>query len=269
MTIFVAYNPMLKMISLLAMVVSHYYATTPPVPPPPAEEKVCSGHAKFFEAAVPWLRYATTVSSRFREWELLDRNICETYCIIQGLVVGSIISEVAVIATLAYPSMVSVPPTVYHTICPSTSRSISGMQSITPMFAWGVLLAVCGSAIRTWCYSILGRLFTYEVALRPGHTLIRRPPYTIVRHPSYTGFFLHFIGIAIVYFSPGGWIRECSVMRTSVGSFVIVWLVLVAYVFVCMWKRGALEDQLLQDAFGPEWDQYAHDVPWKFCPWIV
>ena len=154
-------------------------------------------------------------------------------------------------------------------IMTSTPRSISGMQSITPMFAWGVLLAVCGSAIRTWCYSILGRLFTYEVALRPGHTLIRRPPYTIVRHPSYTGFFLHFIGIAIVYFSPGGWIRECSVMRTSVGSFVIVWLVLVAYVFVCMWKRGALEDQLLQDAFGPEWDQYAHDVPWKFCPWIV
>ena len=57
-----AYNPTLKMISLLATVIAHYKATTPPIPPPPPEEKVCTGQAKLFETILPWLRYAAMVS---------------------------------------------------------------------------------------------------------------------------------------------------------------------------------------------------------------
>ena len=179
------------------------------------------------------------------------------------------LGEVAVIAALAYPSIISLPPTAYQTLCPSASHNASRIQSITLLFALGVFLAVCGSAIRVWCYSVLGRFFTYEITLRPGHKLVRRAPYSIVRHPSYTGLFLHCTGVAMVQFSPGGWIRECGVMRTNAGLLITVWIVVSAYATLSIWKRGPIEDELLRRAFGKQWDEYAHDVPWKFFPWIV
>ncbi|KAI0809174.1 hypothetical protein BC629DRAFT_1437382 [Irpex lacteus] len=241
-----AYLPQLKIAGLLATAVAHHFAITPPIPPPSEEEKVCSGGAKIFENVLPWLRFGTT-------WT----------------VIASILSEIVVIAKLAYPSNVPVSPEIYHTLCPSASPDTVGLQSITTTFALGVILALCGSAIRTWCYSVLGRFFTYEVSLRPAHALIRDAPYNVVRHPSYTGLFLHFVGVAVVHFSPGGWSRECGMLHTKAGFFICLWLTLVAYTFVSVWRRGAVEDNLLKSKFGSIWEQYAREVPWKFFPWIA
>jgi protein-S-isoprenylcysteine O-methyltransferase Ste14 len=57
-----------------------------------------------------------------------------------------------------------------------------------------------GAALRLWCYRHLGSLFTYEVGIRQGHSLVATGPYAHLLHPSYTaavmlaGGFLWFCG---------------------------------------------------------------------------
>ncbi|KAI0700469.1 hypothetical protein BC835DRAFT_1266428 [Cytidiella melzeri] len=182
----------------------------------------------------------------------------------------AVLSEIVVIAALAHPTIASVPPSVYHTLCPRPSHNASNLQSIPPQFWLGLLLATTGCALRVWCYKTLGTLFTYELSLRPTHTLIRTAPYNIVRHPSYTGLFLHFTGVALLHFSPGGWDRECGITtETKSGPWILLWLGLSAYTFVSVWRRGAVEDRLMQKRFGEVWEQYARDVPCKFFPGVV
>ncbi|KAI0341083.1 hypothetical protein BDW22DRAFT_1333253 [Trametopsis cervina] len=181
----------------------------------------------------------------------------------------SIASEIAIIATLAYPDAVSLSPEVYQSLCPRNSHDIVGLQSVSSVFTLGALLAISGGALRVWCYRVLGSLFTYEVTLRPAHTLVRQAPYNTVRHPSYTALILQAIGTIAVLFSPGAWSRECGIMHTKAGPFVILWPMGVAYTCVSVWRRGALEDDLLRKRFGSVWEEYAREVPWKFFPWIA
>jgi protein-S-isoprenylcysteine O-methyltransferase Ste14 len=56
----------------------------------------------------------------------------------------------------------------------------------TPVFAVGLTLMVAGQLLRWWSVATLGRLFTINVAIRPGHQLIESGPYRHVRHPAYT-----------------------------------------------------------------------------------
>lgn len=55
--------------------------------------------------------------------------------------------------------------------------------------AEAVAAAAClaGTALRAWCFSALGRLFTYEVSIRTSHQLVTTGPYALLLHPSYTG----------------------------------------------------------------------------------
>lgn len=62
--------------------------------------------------------------------------------------------------------------------------------------AAAAVIAAAGAALRAWCFRELGRLFTYEVGIREGHTLILTGPYSLVLHPSYTGTALMAAGYA-------------------------------------------------------------------------
>lgn len=52
--------------------------------------------------------------------------------------------------------------------------------------AAGVAVCLAGAAGRLWCYRTLGRLFTFDLAIRPRHALVTSGPYRYARHPSYT-----------------------------------------------------------------------------------
>ena len=181
----------------------------------------------------------------------------------------ALFAEGIVIFANAFPHDHTIPSHVYHTLCPRPEHNVQALQRIPASFVLGLVLALSGSAIRVWCYRVLGHMFTYEVSLRPTHSLVKCAPYSIVRHPSYTGVFLHFTGIAILHFSPGGWNRECGIMQTASGPWISLWLILSAYTFVSVWRRGDIEDAILREKFGSEWEQYRLDVPFKFIPWMA
>ncbi|KAI0270520.1 hypothetical protein BC834DRAFT_967296 [Gloeopeniophorella convolvens] len=139
---------------------------------------------------------------------------------------------------------------------------------ISPQFLAGIALALSGAIIRMRCYRELGRLFTYELAIRDKHTLITSGPYSIVRHPSYTGMMMVSIGLTLAETSPGTWWTEAEVVRTAFGRIItIIWILIVSYsTRLCM--RGPKEDVLLRKTFADEWEEYAKKVPYLYVPGI-
>ncbi|MGB6431646.1 MAG: isoprenylcysteine carboxylmethyltransferase family protein [Candidatus Acidiferrales bacterium] len=70
------------------------------------------------------------------------------------------------------------------------------------LFFVGIALMLAGLAFRFYSMSILGRFFTYDVAIRSGHTVIESGPYRYIRHPSYTGAFVTLAGLGLAL---GNW----------------------------------------------------------------
>ena len=80
-------------------------------------------------------------------------------------------------------------------------------------------------------HSTLGKLFTYELAIRKEHTLVDRGPYRWLVHPSYTGFSLAFIGLGIM--QPG-----------------LVSALMLAFVAALLSVRIRQEEAMLEKQFG-------------------
>jgi protein-S-isoprenylcysteine O-methyltransferase Ste14 len=70
------------------------------------------------------------------------------------------------------------------------------------VFVVGLVLLSVGIAIRQWAVAALGPLFTTDVRVRPGQTVVERGPYRWVRHPAYTGMIVTFVGIGLAL---GNW----------------------------------------------------------------
>ena len=73
--------------------------------------------------------------------------------------------------------------------------------TITDSVALSLLLA--GLVLRWVAILTLGRLFTVDVAIHAGHSLVERGVYHYVRHPSYSGLLLAFLGLGVFY---GSWL---------------------------------------------------------------
>jgi protein-S-isoprenylcysteine O-methyltransferase len=70
------------------------------------------------------------------------------------------------------------------------------------VFFIGIALMLLGMAFRFYAMSLLGRFFTYDVAVHAGQTVIEAGPYRYVRHPSYTGGLVTLAGIGLAL---GNW----------------------------------------------------------------
>ncbi|KAF8323947.1 hypothetical protein DL93DRAFT_2070079 [Clavulina sp. PMI_390] len=119
----------------------------------------------------------------------------------------------------------------------------------------------------------LGRFFTFQLSIRPHHKLIRTGPYHFVRHPSYTGIYLQVIGFLIILQTSDA---AAFVLRSSPqvllrhGSVIVVALV-ATFLFVhrnFLRERMIVEEKMLAQAFGKEWDQYVADVPYRLIPYV-
>jgi protein-S-isoprenylcysteine O-methyltransferase Ste14 len=103
----------------------------------------------------------------------------------------------------------------------------------------GLLLVVAGVAFRLWAMATLGRLFTYQVSIQPGHTIVESGPYRVLRHPSYTGALVALLGVGI-----------CLDNWLSVLALVVVPLLGILV-------RIRVEEARLTAALGNEYRDYA------------
>jgi len=110
-------------------------------------------------------------------------------------------------------------------------------------------LLAAGIGVRIWAIRHLGKFFTVDVGIQPDHRVVQDGPYRLVRHPSYSGSLLSLTGIACLTFN---WL----------GFFLIVICTFVAYAL-----RIPVEEKVLREQFGSEYDQYAARTK-KLIPWI-
>jgi protein-S-isoprenylcysteine O-methyltransferase len=67
----------------------------------------------------------------------------------------------------------------------------------TALFIAGICLMVLGVALRWYSVSVLGKYFTFDVAIQSGQVLVEAGPYRYVRHPSYSGALLSLLGFGL------------------------------------------------------------------------
>ncbi|GJJ15274.1 hypothetical protein Clacol_009550 [Clathrus columnatus] len=124
------------------------------------------------------------------------------------------------------------------------------------MAQFGFVLVFASGFLRVWCYRTLGRLFTYELSVQPGHKLITSGPYGIVRHPSYTGLIANMSGAGLMIVAPGSYLVECGAISAKSRWLVYAWLAFLAWGCSVFVRRGKVEDQVMKAQFGREWETY-------------
>ena len=103
----------------------------------------------------------------------------------------------------------------------------------------------CSAAVRT-----LGKQWSITARVLEGHKLITSGPYNVVRNPIYTGMFgmLLATGLAIIH-----WIGLLIAIAVFAAGTAI---------------RVRIEEKLLREAFGEEFEAYARKVP-AVVPFLV
>lgn len=122
-------------------------------------------------------------------------------------------------------------------------------QWCTPLMWTGCALMAGGMLLRYWSVRVLAEHFTVDVAIRPGHELIRSGPYRWLRHPSYTGSLLTFYGFAL-----------------ALGSAWAL-LVIAAVVTPAFLWRIRVEEDVLRKAFPESYPGYARQTK-RLLPYL-
>ena len=125
--------------------------------------------------------------------------------------------------------------------------AISRLRS--PLFFAGIGLMILGVALRWYSVSVLGKYFTFDVAIHRGHVLVEAGPYRYVRHPSYTGALLSILGFGLAL---GNW-------ASIVAGLACLGL---AYAY-----RIPVEETALAAALGETYRQYSHRT-WRLVPFL-
>jgi len=103
--------------------------------------------------------------------------------------------------------------------------------------ALGIAITFAGIAFAVWARIYLGGNWSSSVTLKVDHQLVRSGPYRWVRHPIYTGLTLAMLGTAIV--------------RAQVRGVIAVVLVYIGFKI-----KSKIEERVMTDTFGPEYDDY-------------
>jgi protein-S-isoprenylcysteine O-methyltransferase Ste14 len=108
----------------------------------------------------------------------------------------------------------------------------------TEIFFVGIALMWAGIALRYYCMQVLGKYFTFDVAVHGGQTVVEAGPYRYIRHPSYTGALVTVLGFGLAL---GNWAGLLALMACG----------LVAYSY-----RIRVEESTLVAALGEPYREY-------------
>jgi protein-S-isoprenylcysteine O-methyltransferase Ste14 len=106
------------------------------------------------------------------------------------------------------------------------------------VFFLGITLMLAGLAFRFYAMWVLGRFFTYDVAVQAGQTIVEAGPYRHIRHPSYTGALITLVGLGLAL---GNWAALLTILA-CMG---------IAYAY-----RITVEEAALVAALGEPYKQY-------------
>ncbi|MGB8524935.1 MAG: isoprenylcysteine carboxylmethyltransferase family protein [Candidatus Acidiferrales bacterium] len=107
-----------------------------------------------------------------------------------------------------------------------------------PLFFVGIGLMFAGMALRLYSVSLLGRYFTFEVAVHTDQPVIEVGPYRYIRHPSYTGALITITGLGLAL---GNW----------AGLIALLGCMAIAYAY-----RIPIEESALVAALGDPYEKY-------------
>jgi protein-S-isoprenylcysteine O-methyltransferase Ste14 len=93
---------------------------------------------------------------------------------------------------------------------------------------------------------VLGRHWSLEARLLPGHRLVREGPYARVRHPIYAAMLGLFVGTCVS-------LTPLPVLLVAAGVYLLGTRL-----------RTRSEERLLRRQFGEEYARYAREVPALF-----
>src|SRR5262249_30648289 len=105
----------------------------------------------------------------------------------------------------------------------------------------GLALVVLGLGFAAWARVYLGRNWSASVTLKRDHELVRSGPYRWVRNPIYTGILIALAGSAL---ARGRWSGVLA-LAIAFGSF---------------WYKAKLEERVMHEAFGAQYDAYRREV---------
>jgi len=119
----------------------------------------------------------------------------------------------------------------------------------TSLFFAGICLMLLGIALRWYSAAVLGRYFTFDVAIQSGQVLVEAGPYRYIRHPSYSGALLTLLGFGLAL---GNWAGLAAAL--SCMGF--------AYAY-----RIPVEEAALASALGESYKQYMRRT-WRLVPFV-
>src|SRR6266849_6428445 len=119
----------------------------------------------------------------------------------------------------------------------------------TSLFVAGICLMLLGVALRWYSVSVLGKYFTFDVAIQSGQVLVEVGPYRYVRHPSYSGALLSLLGFGLAL---GNW----AGLATGLCCLGF------AYAY-----RIPIEEAALASALGETYTQYLKRT-WRLVPFL-
>jgi protein-S-isoprenylcysteine O-methyltransferase Ste14 len=117
------------------------------------------------------------------------------------------------------------------------------------LFAFGICFMLMGVTLRWYSAAVLGKYFTFDVAIQSGQVLIEAGPYRYIRHPSYSGALLTLLGFGLAL---GNWAGLAAAL--SCLGF--------AYAY-----RIPVEESALALALGETYKQYMKRT-WRLVPFL-
>jgi protein-S-isoprenylcysteine O-methyltransferase Ste14 len=117
------------------------------------------------------------------------------------------------------------------------------------VFALGITVWWSGIILRLYSIRVLGRFFTFDVAIAKGHSVVEQGPYRWVRHPSYTGGLLAMLGLGMT-------------LDNWLAMFLPVCCLAAGYVY-----RIPVEEKALVRGLGAEYSDYMRRT-WRLIPFV-
>ncbi len=125
--------------------------------------------------------------------------------------------------------------------------TISWHRSI--LISASLVLMVLGIILRQYAIRVLGKYFTFQVAMHADQKVVQQGPYQFIRHPAYSGALLTVLGIGL---ATTNWASLVSILFFS---------------FIGYFYRVLVEERVLRTSLGQSYVEYMHHTK-RFIPFV-